>query len=324
MKKGFSSIILVVMFIIGLALVLYPSIANYWNQQVQSRAIVDYEAMLKSLTKEDYSQLFSEADTYNSRIRELEYPLMNYDQVDGYYDILNIGGNGVIGYIMIEKIGVELPIYHGTSVEVLNVAAGHLEGTTFPIGGLSTHAAISAHRGLPSAKLFTNLDKVDVGDTFTITVLDRVLTYQIDQKLIVNPDEVDELYVKQGKDYCTLITCTPYGINTHRLLVRGVRIETFTEKQPIYVANEAFIIDPIIVTPAVAMPMLIVLLIVLLVKYRDNGEPSAASAAEDGKPAVPPPPEIEEKTADPSAEPDPPEEPNQESEEPPHDEEIQE
>ncbi len=275
MRSRFSSIILVIVFIIGLCLVLYPSIADYWNQRVQSRAIVDYEAALKNMSKEDYSAYFAEADEYNARLRAIKFPFMYFDQVEGYNDILNVSGTGIIGYLDIEKIGVQLPIYHGTSKSVLNSAAGHLEGSSLPCGGESTHSAISAHRGLPSAKLFTDLDKLEIGDTFVITVLDRVLTYEVDQVLRVLPNEVDSLYVTPGEDHCTLITCTPYGINTHRLLVRGTRIETITEKPPIYVSNEAYRIDPIIVTPAVALPMLVVLLIILLIKYRDKPDNSA-------------------------------------------------
>lgn len=270
MKKSFSSAVLIVVFIIGLGLVLYPTIADHWNQRVQSRAIVDYEESLKNMSKDDYTEIFAKADDYNRRIRGIEFPFMYYSQVEGYEDILNVSGNGIIGYITIEKIGVELPIYHGTSASVLNVAAGHLEGSCFPVGGDSTHAAISAHRGLPSAKLFTHLDRLDMGDTFYITVLDRVLTYEIDQKLIVEPQDVEALYVTEGGDYCTLITCTPYGINTHRLLVRAKRTETVVEKPPIYVANDAYIIDPIIVTPIVAIPMLFVLLIYLLIDSRER------------------------------------------------------
>ena len=265
-KRDYSNMILVLIFFIGLSVLLYPTISDYWNSKVQSRAIVDYEAMLANMTPEDYTSVFAEADEYNEKIRYVDYPLMYYEEVEGYEDILNITGNGILGYITIEKIKVELPIYHGTSEAVLNVAAGHLQGTSLPVGGESTHAVISAHRGLPSATLFTNLDKLEVGDVFAITVLDRVLTYQIDQILIVKPNEVDELYVKEGEDYCTLVTCTPYGINTHRLLVRGTRVDTPEEKN-IYIATEAYKIDSLILTPVVAAPMLLVLLIVLLVRH---------------------------------------------------------
>lgn len=265
-KRDYSNILLVLIFFIGLSVLLYPTISDYWNSKVQSRAIVNYEAMLANLTPEDYSQVFAAADEYNEQIRQVDYPLMYHEEVPGYFDILNVTGNGIMGYVTIEKLMVELPIYHGTSEAVLNVAAGHLQGTSLPVGGPSTHSVLSAHRGLPSAKLFTDLDKLEVGDVFTVTVLDRVLTYQIDQILIVRPNEVEELYVTEGEDYCTLVTCTPYGINTHRLLVRGTRVET-PEVKNIYVANEAYRIDSLILTPIVAAPMLLVLLILLLVKH---------------------------------------------------------
>ena len=268
MKKHLSSIILILVFFTGLSVLLYPSISDYHNSKIQSRAIVDYESVLTGLKTEDYSALFEAADAYNAAIRKIAFPLMYHDEVEGYDDLLNVSGTGIIGYISIDKIKVELPIYHGTSDEVLNVAAGHLEGTSLPVGGESTHAALSAHRGLPGAKLFTNLDKMEVGDTFLLTVLDRVLTYEVDQILIVNPDEVESLYVIEGEDHCTLVTCTPYGINSHRLLVRGTRIETLAPKPQIFVSSDAFVIDPYIVTPIVAAPMLLALLIWLLIKYR--------------------------------------------------------
>ena len=178
-------------------------------------------------------------------------------------------GTTIIGYVVIEKIGVELPVYHGTSEQVLNRGVGHLEGSSLPVGGTSTHSVMSAHRGLPTAKLFTDLDRLEIGDTFQIRVLDQVLTYMVDQVKTVTPKEISDLQIVEGKDYCTLFTCTPYGINTHRLLVRGIRIETITEKPVIYVANEAFRIEPLLVTPAVAAPMVFVFLIHLMVKYRE-------------------------------------------------------
>lgn len=261
-------------FLLGLSILLYPMVSDYWNSKVQSRAIVDYESALQNLTTEDYSQHFAQADAYNAALRGVSYPLMYFDSLDEredlakYEDIININGNGIIGYIDIDAIGVELPIYHGTSPSVLNVAVGHLEGTSLPVGGEHTHAALSAHRGLPTAKLFTDLNELVIGDTFRITVLDRVLTYEIDQILIVEPNEVDSLYVVEGQDLCTLVTCTPYGINTHRLLVRGHRVETVKEKPVIFVPADAYLIDSLIVTPIVAIPMLLVLLVYLLVRYR--------------------------------------------------------
>lgn len=268
MKKNLSNILLICMFFVGLSVMLYPPISSYWNSRVQSRAIVDYESVLQQMSQEDYSAIFEKADEYNEELKKINFPLKNYDQIEGYNDILNVSGTGIIGYIDIEKIKVELPIYHGTSKSVLDKAAGHLEGTSFPIGGDGTHAALSAHRGLPSARLFTDLDKMEVGDIFTITILDRLLTYEVDQILIVEPSEIEALDMEEGKDYCTLITCTPYGINTHRLLVRGTRISSVKPKSHLFVQNEVDLIDPIIVAPIVAMPMLFVLLIVLLIKYR--------------------------------------------------------
>ena len=271
-KRDYSNILLVLIFFIGLSVLLYPTISDYWNSKVQSRAIVDYEAMLQSMTPEDYSDVFAAADSYNQQMRQVSFPLMYYDQVPGYDDILNVTGNGIIGYVTIDKIRVGLPIYHGTSEAVMNVAAGHVQGSSLPVGGESTHAVLSAHRGLPSARLFTDLDKLEVGDVFTITVLDRLLTYQIDQILIVKPNEVEELYVKEGEDHCTLVTCTPYGINTHRMLVRGTRVDTPEQKKNIYVTTDAYRIDSLILTPIVAAPMLLVLLVVLLVRHPKKKE----------------------------------------------------
>lgn len=272
MKKHLSTIILVLIFFVGLSVLLYPTISNYWNSRVQSKAIIDYEAAIKKMDKKDFEHLFKEAEDYNVKVSNMQYPLIEGQDIEGYDNILNVTGTGIIGYITIDKINVELPIYHGISKEVLNVAAGHLPGSSFPIGGKGNHAVLSAHRGLPSAKLFTNLDKMEVGDTFNITVLDRVLTYKVDQILIVEPEKVEDLYVKRGEDYCTLMTCTPYGVNTHRLLVRGVRTDTIQEKSPVLVTSEAYVVDPLIVTPLVAAPILLLLFIILLIKYRKRKE----------------------------------------------------
>ena len=184
--------------------------------------------------------------------------------MEGYFDLLNVTGNGIMGYIDIPKIGVELPIYHGTSEGVLQIAVGHIQGTSLPTGGEGTHCVLSAHRGLPSAKLFTDLDKMTEGDTFTLNVIDRVLTYQVDQILIVLPSEVEPLYTVEGEDYCTLVTCTPYGINSHRMLVRGTRIDNVEEVKVRRVTADAIQIEPIIVAPFVAAPMLLALLVLLL------------------------------------------------------------
>ena len=269
MRAHKTVIILTIGFLVGISVLLYPSLSNYWNSKTQSRAIVDYESVLNNMTKEDYTVLFEAANDYNAALYQTEYPLRDYPKVPGYYDTLKITDNGVIAYVKIDKIGVELPVYHGTSDTVLNKGVGHLEGTSLPVGGESTHSVMSAHRGLPSSKLFTDLDRLEIGDTFQITVLDQVLIYQIDMVKVITPREIEDLQIVEGKDYCTLFTCTPYGINTHRLLVRGERIETIAEKPVIYVANEAFRIEPLLVTPAVAAPMVLVFLIHLMIKYRE-------------------------------------------------------
>ena len=274
MKKHLSTILLVGVFLMGLGILLYPSVSDYWNSMHQTRAIGAYEDTLSGMTQKDYSEYFAQADAYNAALASLPTPLTGYEVLDTleevpkYRDVLDVNGMGIMGYIDIDEIGVELPIYHGTDPSVLNVAVGHLEGTSLPVGGVGTHCVLSAHRGLPSARLFTDLDRLKVGDTFTLTVLNRLLTYQVDQVLIVEPDQVVALAIDPNEDYCTLVTCTPYGINTHRLLVRGRRVENAEEKPVIYVPADMVQIDPLVVTPAVAAPMLLVLLIFLLIRYR--------------------------------------------------------
>ena len=264
MKKNRSNIILILIFLVGLSVMLYPTVSDYINQKNQSRAVASYSEEVENLSDVDYQAYFDAADDYNRRLAETPDAFYRPDEVSGYTDTLDVSGTGIMGYITISKIGVELPVYHGTSDGVLQVAAGHLEGSSLPVGGAGTHAVISAHRGLPSAKLFTNLDELEVGDTFTITVLDRVLTYEVDQISIVLPTETDLLQPVEGKDYVTLMTCTPYGINTHRLLVRGKRIENAENQKHIRVTADALRIEPIIVAPALAVPMLLVLLVVML------------------------------------------------------------
>lgn len=262
MKKRASTIILIVILVIGLSLILYPTVADWWNSFHQSRAIADYDAHLSNMTQEDYSHLFEDAMAYNQQLRQLKFPLMYYDEIAGYEELLNITGTGVMGYLDIPKINVELPIYHGTSEAVLQFAAGHVEGSSLPTGGESTHSMISAHRGLPSARLFTDLDKLQVGDIFTMTIVDRVLTYEVDQILVVLPYEVEELYVQEGKDYCTLVTCTPYGINSHRLLVRGTRIDNVEQAKVRRVTADAVQISPVLVAPFLAGLIFLALLVV--------------------------------------------------------------
>lgn len=262
-KPNKSTIILVIVFLLGLALLLYPTVSDWWNNQVQSRAIVNYDETVANMSKADYEAEFAKADEYNQAIAKLANPLVSYEQVEGYEDTLNIMGTGMMGYIEIPRIRVKLPIYHGTSDAVLNTAVGHLEGSSLPVGGEGTHCVLSAHRGLPSSLLFTDLDKLVEGDTFSITVLDRLLTYQVDQIRIVEPDEVGELAIQEGKDYCTLLTCTPYGINTHRLLVRGHRIENPIDEG---LQTEAYELDPLVLAPIIAGVLLLALLVALLIR----------------------------------------------------------
>lgn len=283
MRKHKTVIFLTLGFLIGISVLLYPVISDFWNGRTQSRAIVDYESVLETMEKQDLSSVLEAAHDYNRELGAMADPLLYPGKVEGYNETLNVAGDGMIGYLSIERIGVELPIYHGTSDVVLGMGVGHLEGSSLPVGGESTHSVMSAHRGLPGAKLFTDLDRVERGDTFQITVLDQVLTYQVEKVKVVKPTELYDLQITEGEDRCTLFTCTPYGINTHRLLVQGVRVETVAEKPIIYVSNEAFRIEPLLVTPAVAAPMLLVLLIHLLVKYRDPPKKASDNKNGNGK-----------------------------------------
>ena len=282
MRKDKTVIFLTLGFLVGICILLYPAFSSYWNSKTQSRAITNYESVLENLKPEDYAAIFENAHAYNKALYETDFPLTDYPDVPGYSDTLCITDNDMIGYLKIDRIGVELPIYHGTSDSVLSRGVGHLQGSSLPVGGENTHSVMSAHRGLPSAKLFTDLDRMEIGDTFQIVVLDQVLTYQVDQIKVITPRELGDLQIVEGMDYCTLFTCTPYGINTHRLLVRGVRIETMKEKPALYVSNEAFRIEPLLVTPAVAAPMLLVLLIHLLVKYREPPKNTQQKKKEEG------------------------------------------
>lgn len=263
MKKRKTTIILLVIFFVGLSVLLYPSISSYWNSKTQSEAIIDYESMLAQYKPEDYSAIFGAADQYNQTLRTLADPFRDHHQLSDYHNILNIGGTGMIGYITVPKISQELPVYHGTSEGVLSVAVGHVEGSCLPVGGESTHSVVSAHRGLPTATLFTHLDRMELGDTFYFTILDRTITYEVDQIRIVEPNDTSLLQIVEGKDYCTLLTCTPYGINTHRLLVRGHQVDA-SQTRNLYVANEAYRVEPLVVMPLVALPIIFVLLLYVM------------------------------------------------------------
>ena len=262
MKKSFSNLILVVVLLIGVSLLLYPTVSNYWNSFHATQAIVDYSKQAANLDDEKYDEMWQRAVAYNTGLRYRDNPyLLSEEQKAEYESILDVTGTGVMGYIEIESIDVSLPVYHSTEEAVLQVAVGHLDWTSLPVGGESTHCVLSGHRGLPSAKLFTNLDKLIVGDTFVLRMLDEILTYEVDQILIVEPSDTRALLMEDGKDLCTLVTCTPYGINTHRLLVRGHRIENAEAAKLVRVTSDAVQIEPLLVAPIVAFPILILLLI---------------------------------------------------------------
>ncbi len=275
MKNRLPTIILILIFLTGLSLLLYPTVSDWWNSFHQSRAITEYERDIEKLDKEAYEKLLSDARAYNEGLaaRDDRFTLSE-EEIREYNFLLDSTGTGIMGYIEIPKIKVSLPIYHGTSNAVLTIAVGHIEGTSLPVGGESTHCVLSGHRGLPSAKLFSNLDKLREGDTFLIRTLDEALTYEVDQTRIVEPREISGLAIEEGKDYCTLVTCTPYGINTHRLLVRGRRIENTTEAEKVHVTSDALQIDPMIIAPVVAVPLLLALLIVLMVKTSGKNKKS--------------------------------------------------
>ena len=275
MKKRISTILLILAFLAGVSLLLYPSVSDYWNSLHASRAVANYAQEVQNMDRTQYDEMWQAAVDYNASLLERENGYFLTDEQQSQYDsLLDVSGTGIMGYIEIPSIGVSLPIYHGTSDAVLQIAVGHIDWTSLPVGGAGTHCVLSGHRGLPSAKLFTNLDQVIEGDTFSIRVLDEVLTYEVDRILIVEPEDVSALEIEPGKDLCTLVTCTPYGINSHRLLVRGHRIENPEQAASIRVTSDAIQIEPLLVAPVLALPVLLVLLILLLLpgkkKNRDG------------------------------------------------------
>lgn len=278
MKRKLSTMLLILVFFAGLSLLLYPSLSDYWNSFHASQAVATYSEEVRNLNADKYDRLIGEAREYNAALpgRYKAFFLSESDR-STYNALLDVNGTGVMGYIEIPTIQISLPIYHGTEDEVLQIAVGHLDWSSLPVGGEGTHCVLSGHRGLPSAKLFTNLDKLVAGDKFVIRVLDEVMTYEVDQILIVEPNDLSALAIEKGKDLCTLVTCTPYGVNSHRLLVRGHRVEN--ESEEIRVTSDAMEIDPLIVAPAVALPMLLALLFILLAsgkkKKSDGGKKNA-------------------------------------------------
>lgn len=282
-KKGnFTTLLLILVLLAGLSLLLYPSVSDYWNSFHKTRAIAAYAEEVANLNQDQYDEIWAAAESYNASLTDrVNAYLLSDAQKEEYQQLLNVSGLGVMGYIEIPSIDCALPIYHGTEESVLQIAVGHLEWSSLPVGGESTHCVLSGHRGLPSAKLFTNLDKLQTGDIFMLRVLDNVLTYEVDQILIVKPQETGALRIEEGKDYCTLVTCTPYGINTHRLLVRGHRIDNIEEAKTVRVTADAIQIEPLLVAPVVAIPILLLLLILLLLPKKPRKKHGGEADEED-------------------------------------------
>lgn len=264
--KRTTTFLLILVFCVGLSLLLYPTVSDWWNSFHATQAIASYQDNVEQMDDNTYQQIWEDAEAYNEKIAQHGiHWVLSDTEIREYEAQLDVGGTGIMGYIEIPRIDCELPIYHGTDAEILQIAVGHIEGSSLPVGGESTHCLLSGHRGLPSAKLFTELDQMEEGDIFILHTLDETLTYEVNQIRIVLPDELNDLEIVQGQDLCTLITCTPYGVNTHRLLVRGHRVENRSDS---LVSMEAVQIEPLIVAMAVAVPILLALLIWLLVSTR--------------------------------------------------------
>lgn len=269
MKKHLSTIILILIFFVGLSLLLYPTVSDYWNSFHQSQAIAGYVEKVASIDEDKYEKMLNAAKAYNEKLAShSSHWRLSEKEEEEYNSLLNVSDMGIIGYLEVPKINCSLPIYHGTDENVLQIAVGHIAGSSLPIGGKNTHSVLSGHRGLPSAKLFTNLDKLENGDLFMIRVMNEMLTYEVDQILIVEPNDFSALGIEDGQDLCTLITCTPYGVNTHRLLVRGHRVDNVKQISDIRVTADAMQIEPVLVAPVVAVPIVIILLAVMLISRR--------------------------------------------------------
>lgn len=269
MKKKHTTIMLTAMLCLGIFFILYPLVSQYVNSKTSSKLITSYNKISEKISEEDIEKIFADATKYNEKLYKLKKPFLQYRSLSNYSSLVNIDKNGVMGYITIDKIKVNVPIYHGTSNGVLNTGIGHLEGSSLPVGGVNTHSILTGHRGLPTNRLFTDLNKLELGDTFEITILNKLITYEVDSIKIVKPSDVSKLQIKKGKDYVTLVTCTPYGINTHRLLVRGKRVENIDNKK-IFISTEAFKINNWLVAIFIALPILIVLMTIVLFKPAKN------------------------------------------------------
>ena len=268
-KNRITTLLLALVFLAGLSLLLYPTVSDYWNSFHASRAVAAYAQEVADLNGEEYDRLLAAARDYNARVAQRSNTFaLTEEEAAEYQSLLNMDGTGIMGYIEIPNIKLSLPIYHGTEESVLQIAVGHLDWSALPVGGEGTHCVLSGHRGLPSAKLFTNLDQLREGDTFTLRALDEVLCYEVDQIRVVEPQDTDALLPEPGQDLCTLVTCTPYGVNTHRLLVRGHRIENPDSADAIRVTSDAMQIEPILVAPAVGVPLVLLAVAILLLSDR--------------------------------------------------------
>ena len=267
MKKKASTLLLMLILLIGLSLLLYPTLSEFWNSFHQSRAIAGYVETMVTIDNDQYEEILQSAKDYNANFKRESLWYLTEEEMPVYEAQLNIYGDGVMGYIEIPKIDCALPIYHGTSESVLQIAVGHIEGSSLPVGGDSTHCVLSGHRGLPSAKLFTNLDQMVDGDLFMLYVLDEVFTFEVDQIRIVEPDDVSALSIEEGEELCTLVTCTPYGVNSHRLLVRGHRVDN-VHVSHVRVTADAIQLDETVVALAVGIPLLMLFLLWVLIRYR--------------------------------------------------------
>ncbi|MBQ3142645.1 MAG: class C sortase [Bacilli bacterium] len=265
MNKRIIKILLILIFSLGIIVFLYPIVAQSINSKNQKQLIINYKKSINNETS-IYENFINEAKIYNEKLSQLDFQYYDYKKLNNYNELLNINGDGMMGYIKIQKINVELPIYHTAKSNILRKYVGHLEGSSLPIGGPSTHAALAAHRGMASAKMFTDLNLLEIGDTFEIIIFDKVLTYQVDNITVVKPTDLENLKIENDKDYVTLITCTPYAVNTHRLLVRGTRIQEETLEK--IVTNDAYKINNSFVVFYLTIPVLIIILFYIFYKVK--------------------------------------------------------
>ena len=275
-----TTALLVAVLLVGVGVMAYPTFSDWWNNLHQSKAIATYEEVVADTSQEEIDAMWAAAEAFNEKVAAAGFSLQYSDEMEKEYEsLLDVSGTGIMGYVEIDSVGIKLPIYHGTSEGVLQIAVGHLEGTSLPVGGANTHCVLSGHTGLPSAKLFTDIDKLKEGDEFKLIVLDKTLTYQVDQIKVVLPEELSDLTIEEGQDLCTLVTCTPYGINTHRLLVRGHRIATAEGTDPhpsLSASRDALIINlelalPFVIIGAIALTVVLVLVRKHRKKKRMNG-----------------------------------------------------